>query len=170
MQKEGGTQLKLIIDYPNDIHALFKPMRWVWATVIYHFPSLSQDSILLDSAPVFVSDTLSLAIPVCWTIGQGFGWDRQTDSNTTASILLNCISLKRLSGNINWFIGHNKCIARGCCGLRNITPSFIHISLYSYPGTTRREEKGVREAAIQLNGRKNNWIIGVFNGIIQIIE
>lgn len=129
VQKEGGTQLKLIIDYPNDIHALFKPMRWVWATVIYHFPSLSQDSILLDSAPVFVSDTLSLAIPVCWTIGQGFGWDRQTDSNTTASILLNCISLKRLSGNINWFIGHNKCIARGCCGLRNITPSFIHISL-----------------------------------------
>lgn len=119
---------------------------------------------------VFVSDTLSLAIPVCWTIGQGFGWDRQTDSNTTASILLNCISLKRLSGNINWFIGHNKCIARGCCGLRNITPSFIHISLYSYPGTTRREEKGVREAAIQLNGRKNNWIIGVFNGIIRFIE
>lgn len=30
VQKEGGTQLKLIIDYPNDIHALFKPMRWVW--------------------------------------------------------------------------------------------------------------------------------------------
>lgn len=29
VQKEGGTQLKLIIEYPNDIHALFKPMRWV---------------------------------------------------------------------------------------------------------------------------------------------
>ncbi|XP_035795122.1 extracellular serine/threonine protein CG31145-like [Anopheles albimanus] len=28
VQKEGGTQLKLIIDYPNDIHALFKPMRF----------------------------------------------------------------------------------------------------------------------------------------------
>jgi len=27
VQKEGGTQLKLIIEYPNDIHALFKPMR-----------------------------------------------------------------------------------------------------------------------------------------------
>ncbi|KPI93051.1 Dentin matrix protein 4 [Papilio xuthus] len=26
-QKEGGTQLKLIIDYPNGIQALFKPMR-----------------------------------------------------------------------------------------------------------------------------------------------
>uniref|UniRef100_A0A182N4U7 Fam20C domain-containing protein n=1 Tax=Anopheles dirus TaxID=7168 RepID=A0A182N4U7_9DIPT len=28
IQKEGGTQLKLIIDYPNDVHALFKPMRF----------------------------------------------------------------------------------------------------------------------------------------------
>lgn len=28
VQKEGGTQLKLIIEYPNDIHALFKPMRF----------------------------------------------------------------------------------------------------------------------------------------------
>uniref|UniRef100_A0A182RXI1 Fam20C domain-containing protein n=1 Tax=Anopheles funestus TaxID=62324 RepID=A0A182RXI1_ANOFN len=28
VQKEGGTQLKLIIDYPNDVHALFKPMRF----------------------------------------------------------------------------------------------------------------------------------------------
>ncbi|XP_049868694.1 extracellular serine/threonine protein CG31145 isoform X2 [Pectinophora gossypiella] len=27
-QKEGGTQLKLIIDYPNGIQALFKPMRF----------------------------------------------------------------------------------------------------------------------------------------------
>lgn len=27
VQKEGGTQIKLIIEYPNDIHALFKPMR-----------------------------------------------------------------------------------------------------------------------------------------------
>jgi hypothetical protein len=26
-QKDGGTQIKLIIDYPNDIQALFKPMR-----------------------------------------------------------------------------------------------------------------------------------------------
>lgn len=29
VQKEGGTQLKLIIEYPNDIKALMKPMRWV---------------------------------------------------------------------------------------------------------------------------------------------
>lgn len=29
VQKEGGTQLKLIIEFPNDIHALFKPQRWV---------------------------------------------------------------------------------------------------------------------------------------------
>ncbi|CAO1431301.1 unnamed protein product [Diamesa tonsa] len=28
VQKEGGTQIKLIIEYPNDIHALFKPMRF----------------------------------------------------------------------------------------------------------------------------------------------
>ncbi|KAL7022778.1 hypothetical protein ACKWTF_012377 [Chironomus riparius] len=28
VQKEGGTQLKLIIEYPNDVHALFKPMRF----------------------------------------------------------------------------------------------------------------------------------------------
>ncbi|XP_059047128.1 extracellular serine/threonine protein CG31145 [Achroia grisella] len=27
-QKEGGTQLKLIIDYPNGVQALFKPMRF----------------------------------------------------------------------------------------------------------------------------------------------
>jgi len=27
VQKEGGTQLKLIIEYPNDIKALMKPMR-----------------------------------------------------------------------------------------------------------------------------------------------
>lgn len=27
VQKEGGTQLKLIIEYQNDVHALFKPMR-----------------------------------------------------------------------------------------------------------------------------------------------
>ncbi|XP_060523041.1 extracellular serine/threonine protein CG31145 isoform X2 [Cylas formicarius] len=27
-QKSGGTQLKLIIDYPNDLQALFKPMRF----------------------------------------------------------------------------------------------------------------------------------------------
>ncbi|XP_044020983.1 extracellular serine/threonine protein CG31145 [Aphidius gifuensis] len=27
-QKEGGTQLKLVIDYPNDLQALFKPMRF----------------------------------------------------------------------------------------------------------------------------------------------
>ncbi|XP_066140145.1 extracellular serine/threonine protein CG31145 [Euwallacea fornicatus] len=27
-QKTGGTQLKLIIDYPNDLQALFKPMRF----------------------------------------------------------------------------------------------------------------------------------------------
>lgn len=26
-QKEGGTQLKLIIDYGNSFEALFKPMR-----------------------------------------------------------------------------------------------------------------------------------------------
>lgn len=26
-QKDGGTQLKLIIDYGNDVEALFKPMR-----------------------------------------------------------------------------------------------------------------------------------------------
>lgn len=26
-QKEGGTQLKLLYEFPNDIHALFKPMR-----------------------------------------------------------------------------------------------------------------------------------------------
>ncbi|XP_055705963.1 extracellular serine/threonine protein CG31145 isoform X1 [Phlebotomus papatasi] len=28
VQKEGGTQIKLIIEYPNDIKALFKPMRF----------------------------------------------------------------------------------------------------------------------------------------------
>lgn len=28
-QKEGGTQLKLIIVYPNGIMALMKPMRYV---------------------------------------------------------------------------------------------------------------------------------------------
>ncbi|CRK88754.1 CLUMA_CG002627, isoform A [Clunio marinus] len=28
VQKGGGTQLKLIIDYPNSVHALFKPMRF----------------------------------------------------------------------------------------------------------------------------------------------
>uniref|UniRef100_A0A6M2E0S7 Putative extracellular serine/threonine protein n=1 Tax=Xenopsylla cheopis TaxID=163159 RepID=A0A6M2E0S7_XENCH len=28
VQKEGGTQLKLVIDYSNDIQALFKPMRF----------------------------------------------------------------------------------------------------------------------------------------------
>lgn len=28
VQKEGGTQIKLIIEYPNEIHALFKPMRF----------------------------------------------------------------------------------------------------------------------------------------------
>lgn len=28
VQKEGGTQIKLIIEYPSDIHALFKPMRF----------------------------------------------------------------------------------------------------------------------------------------------
>lgn len=28
-QKDGGTQLKLIIDYENGGQALFKPMRWV---------------------------------------------------------------------------------------------------------------------------------------------
>uniref|UniRef100_A0AAR5PBZ9 FAM20 C-terminal domain-containing protein n=1 Tax=Dendroctonus ponderosae TaxID=77166 RepID=A0AAR5PBZ9_DENPD len=27
-QKSGGTQLKLVIDYPNDLQALFKPMRF----------------------------------------------------------------------------------------------------------------------------------------------
>ncbi|XP_057324357.1 extracellular serine/threonine protein CG31145 [Microplitis mediator] len=27
-QKEGGTQLKLVIDYPDDLQALFKPMRF----------------------------------------------------------------------------------------------------------------------------------------------
>lgn len=27
VQKEGGTQLKLIIEYPNDVKALMKPMR-----------------------------------------------------------------------------------------------------------------------------------------------
>uniref|UniRef100_A0A0C9QYK8 Fam20c_1 protein n=1 Tax=Fopius arisanus TaxID=64838 RepID=A0A0C9QYK8_9HYME len=27
-QKDGGTQLKLVIDYPNDLQALFKPMRF----------------------------------------------------------------------------------------------------------------------------------------------
>lgn len=27
VQKEGGTQLKLVIDYPDNIEALFKPMR-----------------------------------------------------------------------------------------------------------------------------------------------
>jgi hypothetical protein len=26
-QKDGGTQIKLVIDYPNDMQALFKPMR-----------------------------------------------------------------------------------------------------------------------------------------------
>ncbi|KAK0075839.1 hypothetical protein PV326_011244 [Microctonus aethiopoides] len=26
-QKEGGTQLKLVIDYSDDLQALFKPMR-----------------------------------------------------------------------------------------------------------------------------------------------
>jgi hypothetical protein len=30
-QKDGGTQIKLIIDYPNDVQALFKPMRSVAA-------------------------------------------------------------------------------------------------------------------------------------------
>lgn len=28
VQKEGGTQLKLVIDYPNNVQALFKPMRF----------------------------------------------------------------------------------------------------------------------------------------------
>uniref|UniRef100_A0A336M8S1 CSON013625 protein n=1 Tax=Culicoides sonorensis TaxID=179676 RepID=A0A336M8S1_CULSO len=28
VQKEGGTQIKLIIEYPNEVHALFKPMRF----------------------------------------------------------------------------------------------------------------------------------------------
>jgi hypothetical protein len=30
-QKDGGTQIKLIIDYPNGVQALFKPMRSVAA-------------------------------------------------------------------------------------------------------------------------------------------
>jgi hypothetical protein len=28
-QKDGGTQIKLIIDYPDNVQALFKPMRSV---------------------------------------------------------------------------------------------------------------------------------------------
>ncbi|XP_026324774.1 extracellular serine/threonine protein CG31145 [Hyposmocoma kahamanoa] len=38
-QKEGGTQLKLIIDYPNGIQALFKPMRFPRnvQTLLNHF-------------------------------------------------------------------------------------------------------------------------------------
>lgn len=33
-QKEGGTQLKLIIDYGNNFEALFKPMRFNFSAIM----------------------------------------------------------------------------------------------------------------------------------------
>lgn len=54
VQKEGGTQFKLIVDFPNGGQALFKPMR---------FP---REQVLLSKNPLKISIKRRLNEALCF--------------------------------------------------------------------------------------------------------
>lgn len=159
VQKEGGTQLKLIIDYPNDIHALFKPMRWVLADLYLYIVILLLLLLLVSFSRAGVDKNTSHWLATYY----------RNHNYTIIEIY------------VNWFIecsvGASHLSVGGGAKCSSIIIIIIDIQQWNVRCTTsireyRRESCGMdcESEGYTIKWWKNNWIIGEFNGIIRFIE